>query len=254
MAKTDAFGYALMERLQNRELVVPYLESSLANENWPDSYTVEVDSSPYTGNADGWFHPSSHPLEEERFLYLTIHPDTKDLGIQERKTLQSSMTLAMGSALHAVVQTQLVMSNLCREEDIEVPVRNEEHNFRGNMDARIRHPNGKVYGFEMKTQNSIAFDREKEPKPFWVAQINMYMYDQGLDEAVVLVLESGFPYRMKEFRVKKDMELINSILDKWDRVLEKVKRNEEPKFCCSLGSPRMNNCPFRRVCWGEDVV
>jgi hypothetical protein len=242
-------GYSIMKRLSQRELLIPYLENSLTGDNWPDKYTIEVDSSPYTGTGDGWFHPSSHVLADERWLYYNLHPDFKDKLILERKTLQSALTLAMGTALHAVVQTQFKMAGLITDDGIEVFSISERHHARGSMDFRIKHPNGHKYGIEFKTQNSRSFDAEQVPKPQWVGQLNCYMDWNSLEEGIILVMESGFPYRMKEFHIVRDPDLLSRVYNKWDRVLEAIADNNPPAFCCALGSKTMESCVHRNSCW-----
>lgn len=254
--KRTPFGSALLGRLQNQELVIPYLENSLAGEKWPDSYSVEVDSSPYTGHGDGKFHPSSHTSDDlgDRYLWLTIHPHYKDKAIRLRRTLQESLTLAMGSAMHAIIETQFVMAGLCTEDDLEVPSRVPEHNSTGHADAIVRHPNGKRYLVDIKTRNSRSYDMDKKPLQKWVDQVNIYMDAHGLDEGIVLVVESGYPYRMREERVRRDPERLKAIYDRWDGIVERVKADDMPEPCCTKGSTTMSACPFRRVCWGDDVV
>ena len=242
-------GFNLLKRLSQKELLIPYLENSLIADNWPEKYTVEVDSSPYTGTGDGWFHPSSHALKDERWLYYNLHPDHKDNVIQERNTLQRALTLSMGSALHAVVQTQFLMAKLITKDDIEVPSKSEQHHARGSMDFRINHPNGHKYGIEFKTQNSRSFDLEQVPKATWVAQLNCYLDWNNLEEGIILVMESGFPYRMKEFHIVLDPKLLGEVYDRWDRVLEAIADNNPPQFCCALGSQTMDSCSHRNSCW-----
>jgi hypothetical protein len=244
--------YRIFERLADEELVLPYLEMNLQTENWPDSYTIEVDSTPYTGYGDGYFHPSSHVFAGERQLYYALHPELRMLRVRERRNLSSNMTLAMGSALHAVIQTQLVMADLVVPEDIEIPLVNEQVRGRGNMDWAINHPNGTRYACEFKTQNSRSFAKQTTPKEIWVGQLNMYMDWAGLDHGIVIVCESGWPYMMKEFRVDRDQDLIDRTYAKWARVLDAIDRNEPPGACCGLGSEQMQKCPARNLCWLSD--
>lgn len=254
--KRTPFGSALLGRLQNQELVIPYLEASLGSEKWPDSYSVEVDSSPYTGHGDGKFHPSSHTSDDlgDRYLWLTIHPRYKDKAIRRRRTLQESLTLAMGTAMHAIIETQLVMAGLCKKEDLEVPSPVPEHNSTGHADAIIRHPNGKRYLLDIKTRNSRSYDLDKGPLQKWCDQVNVYMDAHGIEEGLILVVESGYPFRMREERIKRDPERLESIYRRWDDIKARVDRDDMPEPCCSKGSAAMRECPFRRVCWGEDVA
>ncbi|WP_267716689.1 hypothetical protein [Streptomyces sp. CoH17] len=245
----SGYGISIFDRLIEQQLLTPYLERAMVADKWPEEYTVTVDSRPYSGTADGYFHPSSHCLSSPRWLYYVIHPDTKDKMVYPKRTLQSAMTLAMGSALHAVVQTQFEMSGLIRREDIEIPLVDEKRGWRGHADWRIKHPNGKRYGVEMKTMNSRSFRNLIAPKEFWVYQLNCYLDALDLDEGIILVAEAGYPYEFKEFHISRDDELLSKLYAKWDYVRECIARNTPPEsFCCSYGSSDMNTCRARFEC------
>ena len=176
----------ILNSLQAKQIVMPYLENAFHNDQWPDEYYIRVDSEDYygltdeegithdTGPGDGYFHPSSHPLMTARELYYRYHPDFAALVPRERRSLTSHMTLAAGTAMHAVIQTQLHMAGILMrgetEEDFEwQPVEgdpdvvgrwveknpyeweyiNRRHMVRGRMDGRLRHPQGEI-GFEFK--------------------------------------------------------------------------------------------------------
>jgi hypothetical protein len=140
----------ILNRLVNKDMILPYFEMSMLADRWPDSYDIKVDSSPYYGAGDGYFHPSTHPLMGERQLYLMFHPDTRDKMIGERKSLKGQMTLAMGSALHAVLQTQMTMAELIHKDDIEVEYINHDHHVRGRIDWIAHLPNGLIVPVEFK--------------------------------------------------------------------------------------------------------
>lgn len=245
---------AILNRLASRDLILPYLESGLLADNWPPSYTIEIDSSPYygldeDGKPDGYFHPSSHALLGERELYYRFHPDTRDKMAWERNSLQRQMGFAMGSALHGVIQTQLVMMGLVAPEDVEVEYTNEEHHVRGRIDWLATHPNGTPMVVEMKTRTAFLFAKQTEPEPGWIAQLNLGLDAQDCDLGVLLMVESGFPYRCTEFQVKRDRELLDGLYAKFDRVRAAVEANEPPRYCCAEGSPIMQACPARWQCW-----
>lgn len=244
----------LLGRLANRDLILPFFESFIISDQWPDSYTIEVDSSPYYGLNDGYFHPSSMPLLDARQLYFLVHPDTKDKMIPQRRSLQSQMTLSMGSALHAVLQTQMEIAGIITKDQTEVEYVNTEHNVRGRIDWIANLPNGLTTVVELKTQNSYGFKNQKDVKDSWRAQLNLALDSQDCDLGVLLVLESGWPYSMKEFHVKRDCNILNEIYNKFDYVMECVKRNEPPRHCCVLGSRQMNDCPARGECWLKEGV
>ena len=221
----------------------------MLSDQWPDSYQVTIDSSPYYGAGDGYFHPSTHPLMGERELYYRSHPATRDKMIPERNSLQRQMGFAMGSALHGVVQTQMQMMQLVTPEDIEVEYIIAEHHVRGRIDWMATLPGGQRIAVEMKTRTASKFAFQKEIEQSWRCQLNLAMDSQGVDLGVLLMVESGFPYRMTEFQVRRDPLLLEEIYDKFDRVREAIARNEPPRYCCAPDSKTMQACPARGVCW-----
>ena len=241
---------SVLTSLAERELLLPYFRNAMLSKQWPDNYQVVIDSSPYYGHGDGRFHPSSHALMGARELYYRFHPDHRDKIIHEVRNVQSEMTLAMGSALHGIVQAQFQMAGLIKDAgDVEVEYTIEEHNARGRVDFLVHHPDGNVYPVELKTQNSRGFDLQTQIKDSWDAQLSMGLHGTGYATGVLLVLESGYPYRMKEFLVPRNDELLSRIFAKFDHVLECIAADTPPEHCCSLGSVQMKACPARFECW-----
>lgn len=219
-------------------------------DNWPDSYQITIDSSPYYGAGDGYFHPSTHATKGERELYYMTHPRYRDKLVLERPSLQREMAFAMGSALHGVLQTHMEMVELVRgPQDIEVEYINTEHHVRGRIDWITHHPNGSVIPVEMKTRTAFKYGKQVEPEPEWLAQLNLGLDSQDSDLGIILMVESGYPYRMREFQVHRDRELLDSIYAKFDRVREAVANNKPPRHCCAPDSAEMKKCPARNVCW-----
>lgn len=240
----------LLRRLQAKELILPYLETAIQADNWPDSYLVTVDSAPYYGRGDGYFHPSTHALMDERQLYLMFHPDTRDKMRHERKTLASHMTLSMGSALHAIVQTQFQMAGLITgDEMVEWEYVNEPHHVRGRIDFIVHHPNGQVIPVELKTTNPRVFSHQETIKESWDAQLSIGLDNYGAEMGVLLLLEAGYPFRMREFHVPRNDVLVGEIYSKFDRVRAAIDLSLPPRHCCEINSEVMKGCPARMVCW-----
>lgn len=160
-----------LRRLGDQQLVTPYLENAIISNNWPDHYSVEIDSRPYYGftdldgeggkggSGDGYFHPSTHPLMGERQLYYAFHPVHSKKAVYPGRSLQGEMTLAMGSALHGIVQAMFVQSGILREENVEVEYVDEVNNTRGRIDFIVDHPTHGRLPVELK-----ALDVETEIK------------------------------------------------------------------------------------------
>ncbi len=241
---------SVLASLTDKDLLLPYFRNAMLSQRWPDSYDVTIDSGPYYGHGDGMFHPSSHALMDARELYYRFHPDHRDNIIVERRSVQSEMTLAMGSALHGIIQAQFQMAGLITSpEHVEVEYTIEEHNARGRVDFLVHHPDGFVYPVELKTQNSRGFDLQTQIKPEWDAQLSMGLHGTGYSTGILLVLESGYPYRMKEFLVDRNDRLLSEIFAKFDYVRECIATDTPPEHCCPLDSVRMKACPARFECW-----
>lgn len=246
---------SILRSLADKDLLLPYFRNAMLAQKWPDNYQVTIDSGPYYGHGDGYFHPSTHGLMGARELYYRFHPDHRDKLIHEQRSVQSEMTLAMGSALHGVVQTQFQMAGLIQgPEHCEVEYVIDEHHVRGRVDFIADHPTEGRIPVELKTQNSRGFDMQTQIKETWDAQLSMGLHGTGYATGILLVLESGYPYRMKEFRVNRNDELLSQIFAKFDYVRECIALDTPPEHCCSLGSVQMQACPARFECWQAGQV
>jgi hypothetical protein len=242
-------GKEILKSLVAKEYLLPYFKNAILSENWPSQYQVTIDSRPYYGLGDGYFHPSSHGLMGARKLYYLFHPRHRARLVHEPHDVQTEMTFAMGSALHGVVQTQFEMSGVLRPENIEVEYIIDEHHVRGRTDMVIDHPIEGEIVTELKTQNSRMFNFQKEMKDTWCSQLSMALYGLKKQWGVLMVLESGFPYRMREYRHERDDTLLEQIFAKFAYVREAIEADTPPPHCCAQGSPEMKKCPARFECW-----
>ena len=240
---------SLMKRLASREILVPHIEQSMLAESWPQSYTVEVDTSPYygqmtpegerleIGSGDGRFHPSSHSLACQRDLYIAFHPQLQHLRPSMRKDLSFYMTVNFGTAIHSLLQTQLEMSGLLVPGTVEWEYDCKKHNVRGRIDGVIETPTAGPTVLDIKTINSRGFSylQSHAPKESWDAQVNLGMDHYGVDRGLILAVEAGYPWGLKEVTIKKNPELLDSIYGKWEKVTEAIKRDTPLDCLCQKG-------------------
>lgn len=229
---------SLLKRLGSREVLVPHLEQSMLADNWPQQYTVEIDSSPYygkktqdgeilsVGSGDGYFHPSS-ALACPRELYISFNPRLQHMRPALRKDLAFYMTVNFGTAIHGLMQAQLEMCGLLVPGTVEYEYACDYHNVRGRIDAVIQPPNSGEIVLDIKTMNprGFGFLKAHTPKPEWCAQVNLGMAHYGADEGLILVVEAGYPWNLKEVPIKKDEALLNGLYDKWERVISGIERD-----------------------------
>jgi hypothetical protein len=246
---------SILKGLQNKELILPFLDNQILADKWPDKYTIEIDSSPYygldeDGKPDGYFHPSTHSLMGERELYLSFHPDTRDKMVREPNSRQRQWTLGMGSSLHGILQTQLQMTGLCPPENIEVEYIIAEHYVRGRIDLIFQHPSKGDIVVEAKSRTGYKFDKSTiEDMPSWDAQLSLAEYSQDKTEGVLLMMESAWPYRLRELPHKRNDAMLQQIFDRFDYVRLCLEAGETPRHCCAYDSPQMTSCQARFECW-----
>lgn len=243
----------LFRKLADEEIVIPHLERALFSDTWPEFYNIKVDTAEHRSPPLGepkWFYPSAHCMMDMRRLYYEIHPDFWPILPKEKLPMSAIMSMTMGSAAHAIAQTQLQMAGkIVSDDDIEVKFVNDGRRCRGRLDWIFTRSDGTRFPVEMKTQNARSFGQTKEILPSWECQLQVTMDGLGYDEGVLFVVEMGYPWQMREFRVRRDEELLNTIYEKWAVVLEHVRANTPPKHCCARGSSEMDKCRAKSVCW-----
>lgn len=246
---------SVLSSLADKDLLLPYFRNALLSKQWPDSYTVTIDSGPYYGHGDGMFHPSTHALMGARELYYRFHPAHRDKLVHEQRNPTSEITMSVGSAIHGIVQTQFQMAGLIKSaENCEVEYTIPEHNARGRVDFLVHHPDGCTYPVELKTINSRAYSMLTQIKDTWDAQLSMGLHGLGYSTGILLVLEVGYPYRMREFLVDRNDHLLSQIFAKFDYVRECIAADTPPEHCCPLDSVAMKACPARYECWQAGKV
>lgn len=250
----------ILKRLADKQIIVPILENQMRAEKWPDRMPFEVDTSPYYGTGDGYFHPSTHALLTARQLYYEFHPDSAHLMEEEPYSFQKVMATTVGSAVHAVIQTQMKMTGLVGDDDIEVEYINEAHHVRGRADMVVHHPTEGPVLCEIKTRTSYKFGKTvAEDMDSWRAQVSLACdnlsdrYGTDFTYGIVIMAEVGWPFRVEEQRVARDDALLEQIYSKFDYVRRAVANNEPPPVCCPYDSPTMRGCHARYACWLKEV-
>lgn len=260
-----SFGENILKRLEDKQLILPLLENQMRADVWPDTMMVEVDTSPYygldeTGKPDGYFHPSSHSLKTARQLYYEFSPDHKHLVEREPWSMPLMMASSVGSSIHALLQTQLQMAGLCGPNDIEPEYTNLEHWVRGRGDVVVHHPTEGAIPVEIKTRTAYKYNSTTiADMPSWEIQLSLACdnlserYDTDFTYGILLMVEMGWPFRMKELRVPRNDAKLAETYAKFDYVRECIRTSTPPPYCCSLGSETMKACPVRHACWLKDV-
>jgi hypothetical protein len=253
----------------NNGLVVkPVLHNYLTDASFP-RFVLEFPKQEMAREPDGWFHPSTHPLWNERQLFhYLVHPDAME---NERLQYMSTLSITVGKAMHGFIEMCLTDSGLrphdlqrctvCppERECVEAGVVDEETGSRGHMDGilelgQILRPFQESQPLvEFKTSNQAKLRKIKDLDleafkatwPVYWAQVQEYMRLSGRRMAVVLFMSMGFPWEMREFHVPYDRGHNEMIREKYLNVRALAKMNSTVSLRC-CGKPK--DCPARLVC------
>src|SRR5664279_326753 len=119
---------------------------------------------------DNYFHPSVHADECALGCYLRLHPVERTLLKPEEISFTSIMTPFVGTFIHKVIQKKLVNDGIVTEDDIEVPLVDEDRHWRGHADLRLHE---KLT--DIKTMRAEKFKFLKVPLDSWRHQLMPYM-------------------------------------------------------------------------------
>ena len=216
---------------------------------------------------DGWFHPSTHPLMQERelWLYLT-RPD--DFPV-ERLDFMSTLNVTFGTVLHEFVEMCLTDMGL-RPKDLNrcttCPPKNrctepgavdEETGSRGHMDgkldfSRLSVPKHMEFpGLEFKSRSraltfgDLDLEAFKVKFPEYYAQVQEYMRISGLRGFIVFFIQWATPWEMTEIHIPYDRAEAHRIRDKYLTVRE-AERTDVAPACCRMQGKR--SCSIRKMC------
>lgn len=228
----------ILRSLGRQEVILPIFENRM-----------RVRPDDYYGTGDGYFHPSTHPLMDERLLYYLMNPRTQKWLVDEPFTLQREMTVEVGHALHNLVQKEMIATGLVDEKNVELEFIIVEHHVRGRIDMIVDHPTLGPIVVEIKSRTHYKFGKTNEPLPEWDAQLSIQLDSQGLEKGIILMVETGYPFRIKELPVARNDKLLGEIYGRFDRVREAIALDRTPVPCCAPNSTTVTACPARFACW-----
>lgn len=241
----------LLSSLGAGEVVIPIIRAALFDPNFKD-FMVKVRGFERR-EPDGWFHPSEHPLWDERQLYYWI-TEPERLS-PEPFDMHSVMAVTQGQFWHSFIEK--VGTDCGLFTGCEVKFEDDETGARGSMDATLPDE-----GFEFKTARPNKFREMPKTHPedaellewfkgYWptyYAQGIEYMRLSGFRRHRMLFLCMDWPYEMREILVPYDHFFATEIADKYRRVRQAVADGRSPTQCCFPGSKEAKACIARLVC------
>ncbi|MEM3097561.1 MAG: hypothetical protein QXU32_02430 [Nitrososphaerales archaeon] len=116
--------------------------------------------------------------------------------------------------------------------------------IRGFTDiARCNIPGHGTYLVDIKTMTSRTFSQNGLPEYLrhkYESQVQIYMFLEGIDRSIILIVEKDSPHRFKEVYVQRDNDRILSIIDGWKHVADSIVEGFIPE--CTCVDP--NKCPI----------
>lgn len=237
--------------------VIPYIDKFMVVHPYAGVY--EVDDSEYVSKsvdrAHAHFHPSGDCLKCERLLYFERDESCGDISDVPDSKLQR--IFKTGSALHAMVQSWFRawgdIDGFPTFVGNEVRIDDKTLNIGGYIDSVIRFPDSDHDTIiEIKTINTVAFQRLREPLVAHKMQVGCYMASTGIPEAIVLYIDKNSS-DMVEFRVEPFD--LSGVFVRWGRVMAAVDAGTPDglQFACKPGSKEWERCPARFVCHRGDA-
>lgn len=236
----------LFNGMIKEELIAHKLDALFSSNKIPE--IVKIENFVHDSATDDYFHPSMHTSMDARQLFFAFNPKYKDSLIKRPRAYLDIITPYMGTSVHAIVQQTLIENGILPASDVEVSLVDEEHHWKGHMDLVY-----KGIPVDIKTMNPRMFDILKIPYVKYEEQLNCYM-DKYPDApyGILLVFEMGYPFRIKEFKIKRNTEMLEKIYKKWDYVRECILMDTPPSLCCGLIGDKFDSCAARLICQQVD--
>lgn len=253
----------LLSGVARREVLVPIIRTALFDPDFTD-FTVQVRG--FTRRPpDGWFHPSTHPLVNERALYHYLaDPDSI---IDSVRDPHSVMAVTQGSFWHDFIQHVLLEVGALQRNPSPTPGMNEAEWFWSHAPTRSRgHSDGLTTPavtdgeeiFEFKSMNAAKLSRfpAGEPDdpallahfakvvPEYRLQGQEYMRLSGRRRWRCVLMAIEYPYPMREIVMDYDPFIAGNIAMKYERVLKAYAEGKPPQSCCG----NAKDCLARSVC------
>lgn len=247
------------------KILIPHIRAAMADPDFK-SFSVKVRGwREGKREFDGWFHPSTHATWTARqlALYLKHGPEVP----QEQPDVSFVCAVTQGSFWHELVQRILLRGGLLRrnpgtkwsdpiEKQVEIPVRDDEHNRTGHADGRIAVAEDELFEFKTTSSDIVIrkyrdggedYLRENDPYGYY-SQTQDYLAVTGLAKTRYLVwgMLPGFP--MEEFVVHADPAFQAAQRAKYREAIEMARDDVLPEACCAIRSKESRTCPVAQFC------
>ncbi len=222
-------------------------------------------------DADGLFHPSSHPTWSERELYEYLaHP--KRL-VREQMGYESRMAVTFGTIMGAWMASALVGAGallppgpcqfcdpdlLCREASYLDRETGSFGHVDGEVDPALTDGVPTLWESKWTQENTWQgykrlnemrdLDNElfAETWPNWAAQGLEYMRISGRRRVIYTVGIAGYPWTVREFHLDYDPAAAERVATRYRRVRQAYADQRPPECLCDRNKAKA--CVARRLC------
>jgi hypothetical protein len=246
-----------MRDISQGMLVKPVLHNYLFDARFP-AFDLHFEEQEMERKPDGWFHPSTHPLWPARNLYNYLA--TPDIFPVEKKQYMGTLAVTIGKVMHEFVQmcltdagirpAALQVCQVCppKYQCKEAGVRDDDLGERGHLDGVLSFdgfpnvPEAKMEPvFEFKTSHDnfgkltkmedLDAEAFKKKWPIYWGQQQRYLRLSGRPYSIVLMMETMYPFTMREFHIAYDPGWNAQIDAKYHQVRQAVA-DQRPPICC----------------------
>jgi len=254
-------GSKFAKNMARKEVLVPHLNNWFGRGIFPDAIGFKVHPNKEKDNA---FHPSG-ALKCARVLYAE-----RDGHVDGQKHSADTQKIFMiGHMYHGLIQNIMVEGlGFCTWDEVEkeydfgwdketsdfdgslLTEKGNPYRIRGFADfSRVVIPGKGEYLVDVKTMMSRIYAQEftgSFNQDKYEAQVKLYMDMEDIDQAIILCVEKDGPHRFKEHLVMADSDLVESIYDKWEYVVDCEAEGEVPDCTCDHSV----ECPARSLYLG----
>lgn len=251
----------MLSAVDKGEVVIPIIRAALFD---PTFKSFEVKVRGFEARPpDGYFHPSTHPLWEERMLYYYLAEPERLVG--EDFDPHSVMAVTQGHFWHCFIEKVgkdcgLFLTEACPcgcKNDVEYGYSDPETGARGHVDGRLV---DEVFEFKTMRPAKVAKIPRLTPtdpelvewyrlfQPGYHAQAQEYMRLSGYRRHRTLLLSLDWPYEMREIVIEADDYFAYAVKEKYLRVRQAAADKVPPMPCCAPGSKESQACTARLVC------
>ena len=183
-----------------------------------DGYLTGVMTAP----RPGVFHPSTLSNACDRFVWLCYH------GHLPSSVLDANLQRIFQNGSYLERRVETWFANLGILLGREIPVKIETPIISGRIDFLIRHGEHGIVPIELKSINTVGFNKLTKPKDEHQLQLQIYL-NMGNYNIGTVLYENKNDQKIKSFIVKRDEKQWSEILDRCDR----IKHMEQPPLKCT---------------------